>query len=225
MDQGFQKTILLVEDEALIAVAQRSSLEKYGYKVLTAHSGEKAVDLCGTMAEIDLILMDIDLGKGMNGPQSAKAIIKNRNIPVVFLSSHTEPEIVELTEKITSYGYVVKNSGITVLDASIKMAFKLSEANRALELERNQLRVTLHSISDAVISTDSNGRITRMNPNAEAFTGWDYQDVEGKSVQEVFPFLMTQSATPIEDGDGNIVGGLHVFKDNIPRKDGAKNET
>ena len=89
----------------------------------------------GKHDEIDLVLMDIDLGKGMDGTQAAKAILEHRDIPILFLSSHTESDVVEKTEKITSYGYVVKNSSITVLDASIKMAFKLFEANGKLKLE------------------------------------------------------------------------------------------
>lgn len=72
--------------------------------------------------------MDIGLGPGLDGTEVAEIIFKNRDIPIVFLSSHTEPEIVAKTEKITSYGYVVKGSGNTVLDASIKMAFKLFDA-------------------------------------------------------------------------------------------------
>jgi len=59
--------------------------------------------------------------------------LSKNDIPVVFLSSHTEPEIVEKTERITSYGYVVKNSTITVLDASIKMAFKLFNTREHLK--------------------------------------------------------------------------------------------
>ncbi len=174
MDEGSKKTLLLVEDEMLIAMAQKMFLEKYGYKVLTINTGEKAVEILKDDAqlelalvpemkkapleklgyrvitassaekavelfnqhgEIDLVLMDIDLGKGLDGTQAAEIILKHRDIPLLFLSSHTEPQIVEKTEKITSYGYVVKNSSITVLDASIKMAFKLFDANRALKLE------------------------------------------------------------------------------------------
>lgn len=70
----------------------------------------------------------------MDGTQAAEEILKHKDIPVLFLSSHAEPEIVEKTEKITSYGYVVKDSGITVLDASIKMAFKLHEATERFRL-------------------------------------------------------------------------------------------
>jgi len=169
-----QKTLLLVEDEMLIAMSQKMFLEKYGYKVLTINTGEKAVEILRKDSEIelallpdskkaplekigysvilannaekavemvksinsiDLVLMDIDLGTGMDGTQAAELILGQRNIPILFLSSHTEPAMVEKTEKITSYGYVVKDSSITVLDASIKMAFKLFDAYNALKLE------------------------------------------------------------------------------------------
>lgn len=128
-----KRTLLLVEDEAVIALLEKRVLEEHGYTVIHANSGESALEMVRTIPEIQLILMDIDLGTGMDGTIAAELILKETNIPIVFLSSHTEPEIVEKTEKITSYGYVVKNSSATVLDASIKMAFKLFDAQRTLE--------------------------------------------------------------------------------------------
>jgi len=130
---AFSKTILLVEDEALIALQEARLLQKEGYTVIQAYTGEEAVAVVkGTQSAIDLILMDINLGAGMDGAQAAQEILKEQDIPIVFLSAHTEPEVVEKTEKITSYGYVVKNTGATVLAASIKMAFKLHAAHQAL---------------------------------------------------------------------------------------------
>jgi CheY-like chemotaxis protein len=113
MNAENQKTILLVDDEAIIAMAEKMTLEKYGYKVITAHTGEEAVAAVRKTPAIDLVLMDINLGSGMDGPEAAALILKDRDLPVVFLSSHIEPEVVAKTEKITSYGYVVKNSSIT----------------------------------------------------------------------------------------------------------------
>ncbi len=123
-----RKTILLVEDEAIIAMTEKKALERYGYAILTVDTGEDAVEFVNANPVIDLILMDIDLGKGIDGTEAAGRILACHDIPIVFVSSHSEREIVERTEKITSYGYVVKNSSITVLDASIKMAFKLFDA-------------------------------------------------------------------------------------------------
>jgi len=83
--------------------------------------------------------MDIDLGEGIDGTEAAKQILKETDLPVVFLSSYTSPEIVEKTEKITSYGYIVKDSGIAVIDASIKMALKLFDAKKEAEEQKNKL--------------------------------------------------------------------------------------
>lgn len=134
------KTLLIVDDEMLIAESERLDLEKYGYEVVTAHSGERSIEIFRNSDSIDLVLMDIDLGRGIDGTEAASMMIKEREVPVVFLSSHMEPEIVEKTERITSYGYVVKHSGITVLDASIKMAFRLFEANQKIRKELNERR-------------------------------------------------------------------------------------
>ena len=140
MNDENKKTILLVEDEAVLALTGKMLLEQYGYNILTADSGEKAVESVNKTPGIDLILMDINLGSGIDGTQAAEIILKSRDIPLVFLSSHTEPEVVDKTEKITSYGYVVKNSGITVLDASIKMAFKLYNAHTKLQNKMDELQ-------------------------------------------------------------------------------------
>jgi PAS domain S-box-containing protein len=140
------KTILLVEDEAVIALAEARMLKKNGYTVYTAYSGSSALQTVSDGTTIDLVLMDLDLGAGMDGTEVAEKILDAQSLPVLFLSSHTEPEVVEKTERITSYGYVVKNSGETVLLASIKMAFKLFEARiqnqrKTAELEVANLRL------------------------------------------------------------------------------------
>jgi PAS domain S-box-containing protein len=144
-----KRTLLLVEDEALIAMAGSVLLEKHGYRVVTASSGEKAIDIALNLPEIDLILMDIDLGRGMDGTAAAEQILKDRDLPVVFLSSHTEPGVVEKTEKITSYGYVVKNSGETVLLASIRMAFRLFLTKQESRKHEGLLAETTQHLKEA----------------------------------------------------------------------------
>jgi PAS domain S-box-containing protein len=139
MNSEKQKSILLVEDEVLLAMAGKKNLENYGYTVVIANTGEEAIEVFHNQA-IDLVLMDIDLGDGIDGTQAAEIILQDLDVPILFQSSHTEPEIVEKTEKITAYGYVVKNSGITILDVSIKMAFKLFEANRKIVESEEVLR-------------------------------------------------------------------------------------
>jgi PAS domain S-box-containing protein len=137
------KTILLVEDEVLIAVDRAEFLERNGYLVTTAINGKQAIEKVNSGARIDLILMDINLGKGMDGTQAAEVILKEHDIPVVFLSNYTEAEVVKKTDKVRSYGYVVKNSGDTVLLTSIKMAFRLYESQKELKEREVKLQIAL----------------------------------------------------------------------------------
>ena len=192
---SMRKKILLVEDEALIALSQAKTLEKYGYEVVTAYSGKKAIEAADSDHDISLILMDIDLGEGMEGTEAAAQILNKRDIPVVFLSSHTEPEVVEKTEKISSYGYVVKNSGATVLDASIKMAFKLYEAYRSYN-KRNQelyaLAEELEEYNEELTSTEEELR-KRETSLAES-------DNRFRSVLQLVPDMIS-----IHDPDMNIL--------------------
>ncbi|HOW81912.1 MAG TPA: response regulator, partial [Spirochaetota bacterium] len=142
MNHNAFKTVLLVEDEAVTSAIESRMLEKHGYTVLSADTGERAVEMALNNQDIDVILMDIDLGTGIDGTQAAENILRLKNIPILFLSSHTEQAIVDKTEKITSFGYVVKNSGETVLMASIRMAFRLYDANLVNESKSIELQST-----------------------------------------------------------------------------------
>jgi len=181
------RNILLVEDEVIIALSEKMVLEKHGYSVTIATSGEKAVETVEKSREIELILMDIDLGSGIDGSRAAEIILKQRDLPVVFLSSHTEQSVVETTEKITSYGYVVKNSGITILDASIKMAFKLFEAKKLLIESEIKQGVMISNISDVIGVMDEEGRLTYISPSIERLFGWQPAEVLGDGWAHIHP--------------------------------------
>ncbi len=176
--------ILLVEDEAIIAIAEKVSLEKYGYSVAAVNSGEKAVDLIAGDDEdgpgIDLVLMDINLGRGIDGTEAARRIIEMREIPVVFLSSHTEREVVEKTEGISSYGYVVKNSGITVLDAAIKMAFRLFEAKAREKEKEERFQALFNKAPLGYQSLNSEGCFIEVNWSWLETLGYKREEVIGK---------------------------------------------
>lgn len=133
MKKDVRKTILLVEDEQLIAADQAIRIGNWGYEVLTAAGGEEAVNTVNENPHIDLVLMDIDLGDGIDGNETARRILDIRHIPVVFLTSHAEREMVQKVRNITRYGYVLKNSGDFVLQSSIEMAFDLYERETRLK--------------------------------------------------------------------------------------------
>jgi PAS domain S-box-containing protein len=181
------KTILLVEDDIFIGMSEAKSLEKEGYNVIHIQTGEKAVDLINTdNLKIDLILMDIDLGDGIDGTATAGEILKSHDIPIVFLSSHTEKNFIDKTERIPSYGYVVKNSGTPVLAASLKIAFKLHKANRQLRESEERLEKAFSSspIAMAITEVDT-GLILYANKKMAELSGFTIEESIGRTTGDL----------------------------------------
>jgi len=190
-----KKTLLIVENEAVLI--QKKTLESCGYKVITAHSGKKAIEKVRTTSDIDLILMDINLGTGkMDGIDCAEIILKETNIPVLFISSNAEPKIVEKMERISPYGYVVKGSGETVLKASIEMALKLHEAYQTIKKREESLEESFARYA-LVVEGSSVGI-------------WDW-DVLNKRVyfSPAWKSMRGYTDDEIDDREENWSGGIH----------------
>lgn len=157
------KQILLVEDEVLIGMSTKKSLEKKGYNVIHASTPDKALSSIEENDNISLVLMDIDLGTNIDGIKTAKKMLERKDVPIVFVSSHTEPEIISLTEEITSYGYVVKNSNIVAYDASIKMAYRLFIEKKRKEIFSIYIQTALENANEPLFICDTNGDIVFLN--------------------------------------------------------------
>ncbi len=76
-----------------------------------------------------------------------------------------------------------------LLENQEAMNKQLMHANLTLRESEESLSVTLSSIGDAVIATDAQARVTRLNPVAEELTGWTQVDACGRPVDEVFHII------------------------------------
>jgi diguanylate cyclase (GGDEF)-like protein/PAS domain S-box-containing protein len=73
------------------------------------------------------------------------------------------------------------------------------QAEEALFAEKERAQVTLHSIGDGVITTDFGGRVEYLNPVAEALTGWDTREAEGRFLSTVFRVVDERTHDPVAD--------------------------
>lgn len=192
MDVKRARTILLVEDNAVTSLITEKIIKKYGYGVFTAYSGEQGVELALSDESIDLVLMDIDLGDGIDGTEAARRILSNRHVPIVFLTSHAEKDMVDKVKGITRYGYVIKSSGDFVLNSSIEMAFELFEANRGIEAgmaalreSEEMYRAIFMTSPDSININTIEGRYVDVNDGFTAVTGYTREEVTGVLPSEI----------------------------------------
>ena len=194
-------TILLVEDEPIAAMAKQKALLKTGYNVIICSSGEKAIEKINeTGSNFDLILMDIELGSGLDGIASAELILKNNDIPVIFLTAHTGDEIIQRIEEITSYGYVPKSADISILDTSIRIAIRLFNAYKSIsqrEKTISALAAIVENSNNIIVHKDLNCRVVATNPAFAKAAGFKSpHDMIGKTDAEIFN--IPQDSEPVK---------------------------
>jgi CheY-like chemotaxis protein len=85
-----KKSILIVEDEAVTAKSLEKAVESFNYRISgVAATGEEANELAGKTRP-DLVLMDIQLGAGIDGIEAAKRIAAVDTIPLIYATAHSD---------------------------------------------------------------------------------------------------------------------------------------
>jgi len=191
--------ILIVEDEAIVAADLAAKLKGLDYIVSgVASTGQDAVDQVRDH-QPDLILMDIQLEGQMDGVEAAEAIRMQHDVPIIYLTAHSDPSTLARAKVTGPFGYILKPFEERELATQIELAFYKHRTDRELLKQREWLRVTLTSIGDAVIATDSQGNITFINPVAESLTGWTHEKARERSVQDVYRIVNEDTGTDIKE--------------------------
>ena len=194
-----KKRIMIVEDEALIANDIAGQLQRAGYDIASiASSGEDALAILGESAP-HLVLMDIRLKGKIGGIEAASRVRSERGLPVIFLTSHSDPETLARAKEGGHYGYLVKPFQSPTLLASIEMALCKHESDLAL-MEREAWLTTVLQVTTApTVVTDTNGAIQFLNTGAEELLHCKLPSVAGLPWNQVALLFEQKSNTPAED--------------------------
>lgn len=192
-------TILIVEDEAIVAADLAGKLQQLGYEVAgIAAAGEKAITQAGSLRP-QLVLMDIKLEGPMDGIEAAEVIRRRHDVPVIYLTAHSDVATLSRAKLTGPFGYILKPFEERELATQIELALYKHQAERELREQREWLRVTLTSIGDAVIAADNTGRISFVNPVAESLTGWKAEEAMGRPVTDVFRIVNEQTGQTLAE--------------------------
>ena len=100
--------VLVVEDEAIVALEIQDRLSMLGYRVTgIASNGEKAIDLAN-LTSPNVILMDIKLKGKMNGIEAAKIIKEKFGTPSIFLTAYSDENTLQQIKEVLDYEYLFK---------------------------------------------------------------------------------------------------------------------
>jgi len=129
------KTVVIVEDEALVAMDLEGRLGRLGFRVLGVEAdGQSAVDLI-LQTSPDIVLLDIHLASAMSGIEVATAIAR-ANIGVVFLTAFSDDETIVRASATTPYGYIIKPFDERTLVATLSVALERHDADKQLRMIR-----------------------------------------------------------------------------------------
>ena len=132
--------ILIVEDEAVIALNLQQTLIKMGYNVIgISYSGKDAVDKARRLVP-DLILMDIRLPGKMDGIRVADIVKSELDIPVIFLTAFSEDKIIERAKKVEPFGYILKPIQEREIKAAVEVALYKKEMEKILKESEEKFR-------------------------------------------------------------------------------------
>ncbi len=133
-------SILIVEDEMIVAADLANKLRQLGYEVCgsTAH-GEEAIDLARDRHP-DLILMDIRLAGAMDGVEAAEHIRRQCDLPVIYLTAHSDRATLQRAKLSEPFGYILKPFEKIELESHIEMALYKHQAERKLRESEAALR-------------------------------------------------------------------------------------
>ena len=221
-------SILVVEDELIVARDIRARLLRQGYAVpAVVSSGEEAIREAAVHRP-DLILMDIMLKGEMDGIEAAERIGAQSDVPIIYLTAFADERTLQRAKITEPFGYILKPFEERELHITIEMALYKHGVEQVLREKEQWFATTLWSIGDAVISTDREDFVTFMNPMAENLTGWSRKDALGRRLNEVFVkdveksvlisrdgrrIPLQETSSPLQNGRGETRGSVHVFRD------------
>ena len=143
-------SLLVVEDESIVAMDIKHRAEGMGYKVMgIASSGEEAISKTGEF-QPDLILMDIVLKGKMDGVQAAQIIREKYDIPVVYLTAYSDEKTLGRAKLTGPFGYIIKPFEDRELHSAVEIALYKHQMDSKLKESEERYRTLFESSPDPI---------------------------------------------------------------------------
>jgi PAS domain S-box-containing protein len=182
--------ILAVDDVAQNQALLNAVLRQAGYDVITAGSGQQAIELV-QQHHPDLILLDVMM-PGMDGYETCrqiKALQGVHDMPVIFVTALHEVQDETQGFDAGAVDYIHKPISVPLMLARVKLHLAQNEQRRSLE---GMFESVVESAPDAFILSNTDGLIVRVNARAEQLFGYTRQELVGQPIERLIPLRLRE---------------------------------
>jgi len=187
-----EKTILLVEDEPIVAESVESWLQVLGYQTKVASNGRHALD-CVQSLDPDLVLMDVGLGEEIDGISAAQHMRELVDAPVVFLSGFADRQTIEKVARARASGFLLKPFTMKQLAVTVQLALcrhaepdtppsvlrvqdlEIDKARHRVSRSGSEIRLTKKEFQILACLAEADGAI--LSPETILAKAWGHQYV------------------------------------------------
>ena len=168
MNQGSESApdkLLVVDDTKTIVQLLTMILKKEGYEVYSAASGEEALEVLKTV-QVDTILLDIQMGKGINGFETCKILKadpKTKNIPVIFLTAFDDLETKVMGFEVGGADFVSKSFDKIEMITRVKNQINIFKLQSGLQRGFAYIKAILDAQKHMIAIFDSNLNLENSN--------------------------------------------------------------
>lgn len=163
-------TVLLVEDEPIVARAMRRALERLELHVVVASSTGDGIIADVQNACPDVVLMDVGLGGEFDGITIAEEILVCEDVPVVLISGNIDDDLRRRAARCGAYGFLAKPAPTESIVATLQMAIYKHGELRKRERDARRFAQIFDAIDTAMIML-RDGELELMNRAASELTG------------------------------------------------------
>ncbi len=144
---------------------------------------------------LDLFISDINMLPPEEVERQSLYALKSKQEYFLFPHRLKNGEI----RMVDVYSCPIEDEGKKVLYSIILDVTDRETYRNELIREKEMFRTTLQSIGDGVVTTDTRGVITSLNPVAQELTGWSMKEAEGRPFTEVFQLKSEETGKPVEN--------------------------
>jgi PAS domain S-box-containing protein len=200
-----EKSVLIVEDEGVVALSIKAALTKMGYTVVgIAVTGSEAIALA-TEKKPDVILMDIHIKGDIDGIQTTEKLNAVMDVPVIFLTAYADDETVKRAIKTGSHSYLVKPYNPRELYSNIEFAIYRHRMKFRAGSHRENLELFLTKTPEAGLIIDMQNSIVFANSASETLLGWTREEMQGKKFFTLVNPTASTATGPVDDTTKGIL--------------------